>query len=119
VVGVIDPHHLAVLSNLSRLRLVQAEQHTHQGGLARAVFAQKRVDLSLPELKCDVIVGDDTGEFFRDMEHLNDVFHSHSPHPASSAENIGLLYNSSAENTRNLSAITQPRRTSRAAHTRR
>ena len=102
VVGVVDLHNLAVLPDLARLRLVQTEQYAHQGGLARAVLSQKGVDLPPPELKCDVIVGDDTGELFGNVEHLNDVFRFHSPHPASSVKII-LLYNTTGRITRNLS----------------
>ena len=75
VVGVVDLHDLAVLADLARLGLVQTEQHTHQGGLSGAVLAQKRVDLALLQLKRDVVVGLDSGEFLGNMEHFDDILH--------------------------------------------
>ena len=83
VVGVVDPHRLAVLPDFALLRLVQAEQHAHQRGLARAVFPQQGVDLPPPQLERDVVVGDDTGELLGDVQHLNDVFRIHGSPPAS------------------------------------
>ena len=85
VVGVVDLHHFAVLADLALFRLVQAEQHAHQRGFARAVFAQQGVDLTPPQLKGDVVVGDDTGELFGDVQHLDDVLSLHDSGPASSA----------------------------------
>ena len=73
VVGILDGHHLAVLLDDALLRLVQAEQHAHQRGLARAVFTQQGVDLALLQLKGDVVVGDNTGEPFRDVQHFNGI----------------------------------------------
>ena len=50
VVGVLDGHHLAVLFDDALLRLVQSEEHAHQRGFPRAVFAEQRVDLAFFQL---------------------------------------------------------------------
>ena len=55
------------------LGLVQTEEHAHERGFACAVFAQQGVDLALFELKRNVVVGDNTGESFGDVEHLNGI----------------------------------------------
>ena len=47
IVGVFDRDHRAVLFDDALLGLIQAEQYAHQRGLARAVFAQQGVDLTL------------------------------------------------------------------------
>ena len=73
VVGILDGHHLTVLFDDALLRLVQAEQNTHQRGFARAVFAQQGVDLALFQLQGDVVVGDNTGEPFGDVQHFNGI----------------------------------------------
>ena len=58
VVGVFYPDLPAVLFDNALFRLIQAEQYTHQGALARAVFAEQSVYLALFELDGDIIVGD-------------------------------------------------------------
>ena len=73
VVRVVDPDFLAVLLDRALFRLVQAEQHAHQRGLARAVFAEQGVDLALFQLERDVVVGDDAGETLRDVQHFNGI----------------------------------------------
>ena len=50
IVGVVYLHDLAVFLDNALLRLVHSEKHAHERALARAVLAQKRVDLALPEL---------------------------------------------------------------------
>ncbi len=62
IVGVVDLYDLAVLLDNALLRLVHSEEHAHQRALARAVLAQKRVDLAPPELEGDVVVGYDVRE---------------------------------------------------------
>ena len=80
VVGVVDLHRLAVFPDLARFRLVQAEQDAHQRGFAGAVFPQQGVDLPLPQLKGDVVVGLDAGELLGDVKHfdhiLRRIFHA-------------------------------------------
>ena len=72
-------------------RAVEPEQHAHQGGFARAVISQKRVDLSLPELKGDIVIGNNAREFLCDVEHLDDVLSFHISHPASSVEYDNII----------------------------
>ena len=80
VVGIVDVDDLAVLLDGSLIRLIQAEQHAHQRGLARAVFSQQGVNFALFELKRHVVVGLNSREFFGDVQHLDYVFaHKTSP----------------------------------------
>ena len=74
VVGIVDPDLDSVLFDRSFFRLIQAEKHAHQSGFTRAVFSQKRMDLPMPELKRDIIVGDDPRESFCNMQHFNGIF---------------------------------------------
>ena len=73
IVRVLDGHDLSILFDDALLGLVQTEEHAHERGLARAVFAQQGMDLALFELKRNVVVGDNTGESFGDVEHLNGI----------------------------------------------
>ena len=73
IVGVIDPDLLTILLDNSLFRLVQAEQDAHQSGLARAVLAQKGVDLAALQLERHVIIGLDAGEFLGDVQHFDDI----------------------------------------------
>ena len=80
VIGVADLDFLAVLFDDALLRLVKAEQHAHQGGLACAVFAQQGVNFSTAELQRHIVVGLDAGEFLGDVQHFNDkIFHVVTP----------------------------------------
>ena len=71
VVGILDGYLHAVLFDDALLGLIQTEQHAHQRGFARAVFAQQGVDLTLLQLKRDVVVGDDTGKPLCDVQHFD------------------------------------------------
>ena len=73
VVGVLDGNDLTVFLDDALLRLVHTEQDGHQGRFACAVFAQQRVDLSVPELQGNVVVGDDPREAFCNIQHLNSI----------------------------------------------
>ena len=73
IVGVFDLDFLAILFDHALFRLIQAEQHAHQGGFACAVLTQQGVDLALLELQGNVVVGDDAGESLRDVKHLDRV----------------------------------------------
>ena len=73
VVRVLDLDLLAVLFDDALLRLVQAEQNTHQGGFSGAVFAEQGVDFALSELQRDIVVCDDAGEALGDVQHLNRI----------------------------------------------
>ena len=70
VVRVLDLNLDAVFFDDALLSLIQAEKHAHQSRFARTVFAEQSVDLALPELKRDIVVGDDTGESLGDVKHL-------------------------------------------------
>ena len=73
VVRVADLNLAAVLVDLALLRLVQAEQDAHKRRFASAVFAEQGVDFTLFQPQGDVVVGDDSGETFCDVQHLNRV----------------------------------------------
>ena len=65
----VEPHGLAEQLDLSVVRAVEARQHVHQRGLARAVLAEERVHLSRGGLEVDVLVRDDAREALRDSPH--------------------------------------------------
>ena len=71
--GSLDGNDLTVFLDDALLRLVHTEQDGHQGRFACAVFAQQRVDLSVPELQGNVVVGDDPREAFCNIQHLNSI----------------------------------------------
>ena len=73
IIGVLDLYLNAILTDGALLGLVKAKQHRHQRGLTRAVLAQQRMDLTLTQLQGDVIIGDDTGELFGDVQHFNGI----------------------------------------------
>ena len=73
VVRVADLDLAAVLVDLALLRLVQTEQDAHERRFARAVFAEQGMNFSLFQLQGNVVVGDDSGETFCDVQHLNRV----------------------------------------------
>ena len=81
VVRVVDLDFLAVFFDDALLRLIHAEQHAHERGLARAVFAEERVDLTLFQLQGDVVIGDDAGEHLCDVQHLNGIWFRQSALP--------------------------------------
>ena len=80
VVGVIDLYCLSIFSDLAFFRLVQTEQDGHQRGFTGAIFPQKGVDLALPQLKGDVVIGLDAGKLLGDVKHfdhiLRRIFHA-------------------------------------------
>ena len=61
-----EPHRRAVDEQAAFVRLVQAHQDVHQGGLARAVFAHERQDLVLSYAERDAVAGGDARKPFRD-----------------------------------------------------
>ena len=73
VIRVVDLDLLPVFLDNTLFRLVQAEQHTHQGGFAGAVFAQQGMDLALAQLQGDIIIGFDAGKFLGDVQHFDDI----------------------------------------------
>ena len=76
---------LSVDPDLARGGLLQAEQHLHQRGFARAVLAHQRVDLALADVEIHILVGGDAvGIHLGDPFHLNDIFFCHAGGPSRS-----------------------------------
>ena len=74
VVGIADLHFLPVLFDDALLRAVQSEQHAHQRGLARAVFAQQGVDLPFFQLPRNIVIGHNAGKALGDVQHFNGIW---------------------------------------------
>ena len=74
VVGILDGDLPAILFDDALLGLVESEEHAHQCGLAGAVFAQQRVDLTLFQLQRDIVVCDNAGKPLGDVQHFNGVW---------------------------------------------
>ena len=66
----VDPDGLALEEDPAVVRVVEAVEDVHQGRLPRAVLAQERVHLSLPEVEVDVVVRDDSREALGDAAEL-------------------------------------------------
>jgi len=66
VAGAGEPLDDVVEQDLALVGLVQAVQHVHERGLARAVLAEQRVDLSRFDDEVDVIVGHEAAEALGD-----------------------------------------------------
>src|SRR5699024_761850 len=73
VVGVVNLDRLAVLSDFSCLRLIQAKQHRHKRGLTGTVFSQQGVDLTPAQLQRNIVIGYNARKFFSDIQHFNNV----------------------------------------------
>ena len=87
VVRVFDMDYLPVFADFALFRLIHAKEHAHQGGFARAVFAQQRVNLAFFELKGDIVVGDNARKLFGNAQHFDDILaQSHRPF-------LRILYN--------------------------
>ena len=82
VVRVVYLDDLAVFLDGALLRLVHSEKYAHKRALARAVLAQKRVDLALSELEGDVVVCDYSGKALGYAKHLDYVFRLRCHRPA-------------------------------------
>jgi hypothetical protein len=74
VVGVIYFDDLAVFVYYYFLRLIKAEQHTHQSRLSRAVLAEQSVYFAFFKLQRDVVVGYNSGEYLGDVQHFDYIF---------------------------------------------
>ena len=79
VIGVVDFNLPAIDFDLSLLRLIQAEQNTHEGGFAGSVFSQQRVDFALFNLQRHIVVGFKAAKPFCDIVHLNYIVHAVPP----------------------------------------
>ena len=73
VVGVVYAHFLAVFEYFARLRLIEAEQHAHESGFSRAVFAEQRMYLAAAQAKVDVVVCHDAGKYLCYAPHFDDI----------------------------------------------
>ena len=61
---------VAVDEDLALVRACQPVEDVHQGGLAGAVLAEQRVDLTRPDVQVDRIVRDDARIALGDAPHL-------------------------------------------------
>jgi hypothetical protein len=77
VVRRIDLYNLPVLFDRTGRRLVQTKQNTHEGRLSCTVLSKQCMNLSLSQLQGNIIVGFDSWKFFRDVQHLNNIFVFH------------------------------------------
>ncbi|MPM64468.1 hypothetical protein SDC9_111354 [bioreactor metagenome] len=63
------------------IRLVNAEEHTHQGGFTRPVLPQKGEDFTLSDPEGNVVVGHNAGKALGDMAHFHNVLILHRQSP--------------------------------------
>ena len=70
VLGGGKAHRLALPQDLSAVCAVDAEEDIHEGGFARAVFSQQRVDLALFHRQVYMVVGVDPGKGLADLLHF-------------------------------------------------
>ena len=68
---------LAVNENAALVRLVDAREHIHEGGLAGAVFAQQGQDLTGADGEVDVVVGHHAAEGLGDPSHFDGIWLCH------------------------------------------
>ena len=78
VIRIVDPDNFAVLLYASFLGLVKTEKNAHECGLARSVLTEQRMYLALLKLKGNVVIRNDSGESFCDVQHFNYVI-AHTP----------------------------------------
>ena len=67
--------------DLSLVGEIDAGEHVHQSGLAAAVFAQQRQDLTLVQLHIDGVVGHHGAEPLGDVLHFDRAFVFQGCHP--------------------------------------
>ena len=101
IVWIFDGNGLPVLADAACLRLIQTEKNRHEGGFSCTVLPQQSMYLSPPELQSDVVIGDDTRELLRDVQHLDSIIrfqdmapsllHSVLPEAAPCILNISIL----------------------------
>ena len=66
ITGGTDVHRLLVHIDLAAVRVVDAGDHVHQGGLAAAVFAQQGQNFTAADVQGNVLVGNDLTKGFGD-----------------------------------------------------
>jgi hypothetical protein len=64
--GGLGPKRVAGERDLAGVGLIDAGQDLDEGGLARAVFTEQRMDLSRPDGEIHAVEGDHTGEALAD-----------------------------------------------------
>ena len=74
IVRAVDLNFFPILPDGTLFCLIQTKQDAHEGRFAGAVFPQQRMDLSMPQLQGDIIVGDDTRKTLGNMQHFNSIF---------------------------------------------
>ena len=76
VVRIPDLHLPAILADLPLLRLVETEEHAHQGRFPGSVLSQQGVNLTFAQLQSDPVIGDNPRKPLGDIQHFHCViFH--------------------------------------------
>ena len=77
----IDGHQLPLHQNISPVRLINAGEHIHQGGLSRAIFPQQGQNLPLAQVQVHILVGRHAAEDLGNAPHFNGIgLLRHWPH---------------------------------------
>ena len=79
IIWVVDFHFHPVFFDDAFLRLIKTEEHTHQGALARTVFSEQCMNFAFFQLKGDIIIGNDTGESFGNVQHFYSILLQNRP----------------------------------------
>ena len=74
VIRILDLDFFAVFFDDAFFCLIQTEEHAHQSRLAGAVFTEQGVYFAFFQLKRDVVIRDDAGKTFGDVQHLNRIW---------------------------------------------
>ncbi|MPM70527.1 hypothetical protein SDC9_117482 [bioreactor metagenome] len=75
VANLLEMANSAIIDDLATVaaKRVDAGKHVHQRGFSRAVFADQCVDFTAAHLQADIVQRLDTGEFFCNMSHFENV----------------------------------------------
>ena len=79
IVGVVDFHFDPIFFDDALLRLIKTEEHAHQGALARTVLSEQCVNFAFFQLKGDIIICNDTGESFGNVQHFYSILLQNRP----------------------------------------
>ena len=80
--GGAELHHLPPDANFALVRSVKSGDDAHEGGLARAILTENRVNLALAQVEVDVIVGKHSGKALGDLPEFQDGWSGSSGHGA-------------------------------------
>ena len=80
--GCAELHHLPPDANFALVRSVKSGNDAHEGGLARAILAEDRVNLTLAQVEVDVIVGKHSGKALGDLSEFKDGLDGSGGHGA-------------------------------------